>query len=178
MDSLLFAIRQSPNNSPEFFQKTLDSLQAHIAVLDELGVILAVNLAWRRFASSNDLLAESCGPGANYLRACDNATGECSDEARLVFTGINAVIAGDQAEFYLEYPCHSPDEQRWFSVRVTRFIIEHLIRAVVTHDNIPARQVAELSLLALNQRLAAQAATDFDAVQTRGLHQREGIDRW
>ncbi|MBC8117982.1 MAG: hypothetical protein H7X75_00205, partial [Burkholderiaceae bacterium] len=34
----------------EFLASCIDSLSSHIAVLDEDGVILAVNGAWRRFA--------------------------------------------------------------------------------------------------------------------------------
>jgi hypothetical protein len=35
-----------------FWQATLDSLLAHIAILDEYGTIIALNAAWRRFAES------------------------------------------------------------------------------------------------------------------------------
>ena len=59
----------------EFFEKTLDSLRSHIAVLNEDGTILAVNATWKGFASSNGLAAQFCGRGANYLRSCDEATG-------------------------------------------------------------------------------------------------------
>jgi len=34
-------------------QSTLDTLSAHIAVLDQNGVILEVNEAWKRFAREN-----------------------------------------------------------------------------------------------------------------------------
>src|SRR5688572_8116725 len=90
-----------------FFQKTLDSLRAHVAVLTEDGTIVAVNDTWNRFASSNGLAHEFCGPGANYLLSCDRATGECSEEAPVVAAGIRDVIAHRQEHFYLEYPCHS-----------------------------------------------------------------------
>jgi two-component system, NarL family, sensor kinase len=36
--------------SAQFLQNTLDSLTAHIAILDEAGGIVEVNDAWRRFA--------------------------------------------------------------------------------------------------------------------------------
>ena len=48
----------------------LDSLTAHIAVLDAEGSILAVNEGWRRFALENGGDADRCCVGANYLRTC------------------------------------------------------------------------------------------------------------
>src|SRR3954470_11522478 len=98
--SLTNAIQTLPVNS-EFFQKTVDCLRAHIAILDESGTIIAVNATWNRFATSNGLAAEFCGPGANYLRSCDQASGDCSDEAKTVANGIRDVIAQRQEHFYL-----------------------------------------------------------------------------
>jgi diguanylate cyclase (GGDEF)-like protein len=144
----------------EFLQKTLDSLRAHIAILKEDGTIIAVNAPWNKFASSNGLALQFCGPGANYLLACDQATGECSEEAAGVARGIRNVIAKTQDYFYLEYPCHSPTEQRWFSVRVTRFEINDLLRIVVTHDDITQRKLADFKVQEANRLLELLAATD------------------
>ena len=41
------------NETQEFLASCIDSLSSHIAVLDEDGIILAVNGAWRRFADQN-----------------------------------------------------------------------------------------------------------------------------
>lgn len=144
----------------EFFQKTLDCLRAHIAILTDDGTIVAVNATWNRFATSNGLAEEFCGPGANYLRSCDQATGDCSEEAKIVADGIRDVIAERREYFYLEYPCHSPIEQRWFSVRITRFHIADSIRVVVTHDNITQRKLAELEVKDANRLLGLMAVTD------------------
>ena len=144
----------------EFFQKTLDSLRSHIAVLREDGTIIAVNAPWRRFASSNGLADQFCGKGANYLRSCDQAVGECSEEAVEVAQGIRDVIANRQDYFYLEYPCHSPSEQRWFSVRITRFEIGSAVCIVVAHDDITQRTLAEFKVQQATRILELQAATD------------------
>lgn len=45
----------------EFWRGTLDSLTAHIAVLDEHGEIVAVNAAWRRFAHTEHGAPTSSG---------------------------------------------------------------------------------------------------------------------
>ena len=146
--------------SSAFFQKTLDCLRSHMAILNEDGTIIAVNATWNKFASSNGLAEQFCGPGANYLRSCDQATGDCSDEAKIVADGIRDVIANRQEYFYLEYPCHSPTEQRWFGVWITRFEIAQSVRIVVTHDNITQRKLAEIDVKDANRLLGLIAATD------------------
>ncbi len=159
--------------SGEFFQKTLDCLRSHIAILDSDGTIIAVNATWNAFATANGLAAEFCGPGANYLRSCDNATGDCSSEAQVVANGIRSVLAGTQEYFYLEYPCHSPTEKRWFSIRVTRFEIQGEEHVVVAHDNITQRKLAELEICEANRRLGELVVTDG----LTGIGNRRFFDR-
>lgn len=130
----------------ELAQAALDGLSAHIAVLDGEGSILAVNAAWRRFAESNPPASSVIGEGVNYLRVCDSATGDCSDEAGEAASGIRAVLSGKTELFSLEYPCHSPQEKRWFNLRVTRFPGVGPARAIVSHENITARRLAEEAL--------------------------------
>jgi diguanylate cyclase (GGDEF)-like protein len=163
----------APRLRGEFFQKTLDSLRSHIAVLEEDGTIIAVNSAWNNFASANGLAEQFCGIGANYLRSCDQATGECSEEAAAVATGIRDVVAKRRGYFYREYPCHSSSELRWFSVRITRFEIDAALCVVVTHDNITQRQLAEFKLQEVNRLLELQAVTDG----LTGIANRRSFDR-
>ena len=58
-----------------FNRAILDSLSAHIAVLDKAGNIIAVNEAWENFAESNCLEEQiaSTGVGQNYLRVCEKS---------------------------------------------------------------------------------------------------------
>ena len=48
----------------------LDSLDAHIAVLDHSGTILAVNQAWRDFAAANEAGGANVAEEADYLQTC------------------------------------------------------------------------------------------------------------
>ena len=99
--------------SERFARSTLDALSAHIAILDDKGLILATNSAWRDFAIANSARTE-VGVGANYLDACDIAAGPCAEDAAAVAAGIREVIRDERGDFALEYPCHSPSEKRWF----------------------------------------------------------------
>jgi PAS domain S-box-containing protein len=60
--------------------------------------------------------------------------------------GIRAVMTGQKTEFHLEYPCHSPQQQRWFIGRATRFTGAGPVRVVMAHENITERKQAETEL--------------------------------
>jgi PAS domain S-box-containing protein len=146
--------------SKRFLQSTLNALSSHIAILDEHGTIIEVNGAWNHFATRNTFMGSDRGVGDNYLQVCDSASGRFSEEAPVVAAGIRAVMAGECGEFHLEYPCHSPQEQRWFIVRATRFAGDKSIRVVVAHENITERRRSEEALQISEERvrLATEAA--------------------
>lgn len=147
-------------NSEEFSRSTVDALSANIAILDDQGKILTVNKAWRSYAAQNSLPAPDVlthsqhiaqnphdSIGTNYLEVCDGATGECAADAWAVAKGIRSVIRGDCNSFSLEYPCHSPTQQMWFLVRVSRFDGPGPVRLVVAHENVTERRLAQDRLL-------------------------------
>ncbi|MEI6874209.1 MAG: sensor histidine kinase [Spirochaetota bacterium] len=121
----------------------MDALAAHMALLDDSGKILAINRAWRAFAAANSRDIAGLLENANYLAVCDLATGADSAEAAAFAAGIRSVISGAREDFTLEYPCHSPTEERWFTGKVTGFTIEGKSYAVVAHEDITGRKKAE-----------------------------------
>jgi PAS domain S-box-containing protein len=130
----------------------LNALPAHVALLDQEGVIVAVNESWRRFASANVLQGENYAVGLNYLAVCDSAQGDCSAEAHAVAVGIRSVLRGDGRHFALEYPCHSPTEKRWFRVMVTPLQDGQAGGVVVMHVNVTDRKLTEESLRESEER--------------------------
>jgi PAS domain S-box-containing protein len=126
----------------DFSQGTLDSLSAHLCVLDESGRILTVNRAWREFAERNPPATAGVGVDANYLDVCAAATGDDGATAQEMIRGIGAVARGELSEFAQEYACHSPDQQRWFAARVTRFFESGQVRIVVSHLDITEQKRA------------------------------------
>ena len=148
----------------------LDSVSYQIAVLDRDGVIMAVNEPWRRFALENGIdsaqPAQRVAVGVNYLGVCQEAIGEWEKEAIAAHAGIEAVLAGRRSHFALEYPCHSPYEQRWFLMRVTPLDVEEG-GVVIAHADITERKEAERLLTAQRDLLLAldQANTPVIAMQ-------------
>lgn len=129
----------------EFFELTfraavLDSIAAHIAVLDPSGVIVAVNASWQEFAEANQLGDAAMGVGTNYLEVCRFARAD--PNARAALEGISDVIRGFRSTFYHEYPCHSPDEKRYFALRVSP-LVDYPHFVVVTHEDITERVTGE-----------------------------------
>lgn len=148
--------------SQHFLQSTLDALSAHIAILDEQGVIIAVNAAWNRFAQQNNFLGASYGIGVNYISLCEAAVGDCATEGSTVAKGIRKVVSGQTGEFSYEYPCHSPQEKRWFMVCVTRFKGKGPTRVVIAHENITARKQAEEELQWKTALMEAQVNSSIE----------------
>ena len=124
----------------------LDALSAHIAILDETGSIIAVNHAWRRFAELNHPQPSIVCEDANYLSVCDAARGAGAEQAATVAKAVRKIFRSEQDEFSLEYPCHSPEEQRWFDLHVSRFTCKGDSRVVIAHETITGRKLAEESL--------------------------------
>ena len=132
-------------DSEIFKQAVLNSVTAEIAVLNHDGVILTVNEAWRRYsqecAAELGQSAASAAVGGNYLAACEGIKiNPALREALPAQDGIRAVLNGRLPRFYLEYPCPSPQRQRWFSMSVTPLLQgETLQGAVVSLENISER---------------------------------------
>ena len=141
------------HQSETFIKEVLNSLSAHIAVLDTRGVIVAVNTAWRRFAEQNGGASALCQVGSDYLAVCRNAlAGRDDADARAALSGIRAMLDGVRIPFSLEYPCHSPTQQRWFEMRVYPLSGDR-VGVVVAHEDITARRQAEEALWASEAKL-------------------------
>jgi signal transduction histidine kinase len=140
------AAKEEETQRSQELQQTLDSLSAHIAILDESGEIIAVNGMWRAFAEANGGDPGRVSESANYLQACESAAGLNAEEAAAFAGGIRDVLSGRRENFEMEYPCHSPTERRWFIGRVTPYFLNERSWAVIAHENITERKLAEEAL--------------------------------
>lgn len=142
--------------SQRFTRSVLDGLSAHVCVIDATGVIVTVNRAWLDFAVGNGGSLGELREGANYLGVCEIAAPMSTPdaaEAGQFLVLLREVLAGHRTHFQLEYPCHSPSEQRWFMVRVSRIEASDPPRCVVAHDDVTALKLAQKALI-------MQATTD------------------
>ncbi|MBD3268085.1 PAS domain S-box protein, partial [bacterium] len=139
--------------SRNFYQSILDSLTETIAVLDNQGTIVNVNESWRLFARLNGYADPNAGLGTNYPQVCE----QCAEtEAKEVAQAIRHILDGKRDYFETEYPCHSPDTQRWFTVRVSRLRIGSggsSPQLVVSHENITRRKMIEQQFQTREEKL-------------------------
>ena len=123
------AARVSREDEARLAQSAIDSLTAHVAILDECGRIVAVNRAWTEFAQERG--EETAVVGSNYLASC--AASE-DPFARGSSDAISRTLSGEIDGFELEYPCHVPSQRRWFVMRVTRCTGSEPPRVIVLHE--------------------------------------------
>lgn len=141
--------------SEKLSRRTLQALTAHVAVLDHQGRILATNHAWEEFAKANHAAGSpSVRVGASYLETCRRAVAAHDESAARALAGIESVMSGRQAQFSMEYGCHSPREERWFLMTVVP-LDGVADGAVVTHLNITERKRAENALRESEARVQA-----------------------
>jgi signal transduction histidine kinase len=127
----------------QFGLAALDALPVNIAVIDRHGTIVLVNRAWTEFARANgETHLAKVSVGANYLDTCRAGNGE----GQRALEGLQAVLAGRCPLFLLEYPCHSPDQQRWFLMQAA-LLQDPAGGAVIAHLDITRRRCAEEALL-------------------------------
>jgi len=131
-----------------------DALPAQVAVLDADGIILRTNRVWAEFGLDNDLQGEVDMVGEDYLAVCDASNDPAASTAA---EGIRSVLAGERESFSFEYPCHSPNERRWFTMRAIRLSVDDGAHALVMHTDITERKEAELRVTAHNERLETVA---------------------
>ncbi len=150
----------------------LNSLSSHICVVDSDGQIVAINRAWSRFGEENGGKAETLNVGSNYFEACRNAAGpEGREAASRAVEGINRVLSGQADQFEMEYDCHSPDEKRWFVMRVSPLPLEGR-QAVVSHINITQEKRAEEELASLHAiTQSVGASLNLESLTQRVLEQ-------
>ncbi len=100
---------------------------------------------------------------------CHNITDECKDRLTWEIThngvmeqtegaydslkAIEQIIAGEIETFSIDYPCHSPDEKRWFKMTLLRFTFQDNLWILVSHENITQSKLAEINLIKSENKL-------------------------
>ncbi|SIR54632.1 EAL and GGDEF domain-containing protein [Domibacillus enclensis] len=111
--------------------ESMDLLESQIAVIDQDGVIVAVNRAWTSFTASNDGDMVTSGLGVNYLTVLEEAGED------LVSRQIRDILQGKASQSAYSYPCHSPEEERWFCMKAVPVKKDDVLYgALIIHENI------------------------------------------
>ena len=136
---------QAALRAGEAFNRTvLSSLTAHIAVLDQNGVIVTTNEAWDRFARENDGSPDKTGVGCDYLAVCRKAASE-ERSAQEALRAVEQALSGWNEVRPIEYACNSPAIKRWFLLRAAP-LGDDRRGCVISHVDITERKEIELAL--------------------------------
>jgi hypothetical protein len=130
-------------------QAALNHVSPRTVVLDENGIIILVNDAWRQNASNSQADDHNFAcEGINYLDLCDHVLGIESAQVKLLVEGIRSVMRGDQLEFLHKYACHCLNKNRtqWFTAHVSTFLSDGYKLTVIAHIPITKQQFEETSL--------------------------------
>ncbi len=148
----------------------LNSLTAHIAVLDEQGVIIAVNNAWVEYGKNNGITIDTIG--LNYVKICQECVdddGEISDDAATMNKGILDVLTYKTDLFSYQYPCHSLTEKRWFNVTATALKGSKL-GVVISHEDVTKYKNTEIKLQIESDKNAVFLRNASDGIHILNEH--------
>jgi PAS domain S-box-containing protein len=166
---------------PDVWRTVVDSLATNVAVLDERGVVVAVNQGWSRFGVQNGGEPSLVGVGSDYFAVCDAAAAQ-EPFAVAAVSALREIVAGERDAFVSEYRCDSPDRQRWFAMRATPCLGGGPGRVVVMHTDITLRRQAEQQVRSqaaiLGELDAAVIAMDVDGRVTEWNAGAERLYGW
>jgi diguanylate cyclase (GGDEF)-like protein/PAS domain S-box-containing protein len=165
------------------YQVAIDSVLDEIVVIDRDGKIMMVNEAWRKFSRESGLEPGKPPPGMevgdNYLKACQPNTGIAADHNIKARNGIEAVLVGRLPSFSMEYPCHSPDQRRWFKMLVLPLGSDGQ-GVVIAHTNITEFKLIEEALRLSEERWKFALEGSGDGVWDWNIQTSEALysKRW
>jgi signal transduction histidine kinase len=142
------------NSRSGLLAAAFETVPFEVAILDDEGDVVYTNAPWESFAIENGLVGDPASIGENYLDAIDQ-TDPCTTE---IYETIAAVIGAESEHARLEYPCHSPERQRWFMMYARPFEAEGERYVQIGHLDITERKLAEIDVRETNERLSAVAS--------------------
>lgn len=113
-------------------------MPSEAAILDDAGTLILVNQAWRDFGHENGAGSTACGVGSNYLDVCRHAASHGDPIASAAHAALTAILHRHTESARLDYPCHSPTEQRWYQLRAHP-LPGPVHRTLVLHDDVTKR---------------------------------------
>jgi diguanylate cyclase (GGDEF)-like protein/PAS domain S-box-containing protein len=126
-----------------FFSAVIDSLPAFVCVLDENGIVLTVNQAWREHGGVSPLGDIVLSEKDNFLDLHRALIDPLVPEIGRFSDSLAALLRNELTQFSIEYPCPTPMGQVWYHAKVTRYRGVGPLRLVVSHEDITQRRRAE-----------------------------------
>lgn len=140
----------------------LDSLLAHVAIIDADGTIADCNKAWKNF-SDKSVLIKRADTGANYFNVLQHAIEMGDDYALKFLLGLKEVINSKKESFSLRYALQSNSDSLWFKVTVRATNNEHT-HFVMIHEDVSSAVQAQHHLEKTQSRYQIQFEQNLDGI--------------
>lgn len=112
----------------------LNSLPAHIVMIDPQGKILEANNSWYRFATEIGLQPQESGPGNNLFEIKGRFLPEVENGITTMEKTIQSMLAGNLDKF--DYEFHFTNLRRWYNLTLVKLQVDHTDGAVVIFTDI------------------------------------------
>lgn len=126
-------------NSPFFeglFGKAFDTLSCHAAMVDQNGIIIAVNQAWRDLFNEIGFQEKYFAEGVNYSDICERSEVWHLAGGVSFGVGLRAVLDRQMDHFEMEYSSIEKENIHWSLGKVNGLDIRGMRYALVFHQDI------------------------------------------
>jgi len=144
-------IEEAINESNEFLKSVFSVLPANIAILNETGMVVYVNEAWRRSPAVNPFFGKNCGTGINYFEFLNFAAEEFKHISADITEAINGVMLRNLQNYSNEIFYEGRGIRAWYAVAVTHFEWPDSVRTVISFEDITERRDSEERIRKLSQ---------------------------
>jgi len=138
---------------------TLNALVAPVCVLNELGIIIASNAAWRVWA---ELPGAGVEVGSHYVSACRAHGALAPFDSEAIGAGLAQVARGERAMFQFEHGFNTANGPRWLMVSASALRAAGVAHLMLVHEDISERKRRSQWLM-LESTVAARLAHAADA---------------
>lgn len=126
-----------------FSHMVLDALEQQIAVIDNQGVILYTNEAWKTSGVQECTSMTCLDVGRNFLQACQQMTQSGDSIMVEAIEGLKSVLERRSLTYKVEYPSCIAGCERWYAMNITALEGLRSNFSIITHCDITQRKKAQ-----------------------------------
>lgn len=151
--------------SERFAKSTLDAMTVPVAVLDDKGVILVINKAWKKNLYNEASVPQGLKEGENYIEKCLEGAVAESDASKFA-RGLLSVFNESAKTYSQDYSFYSAGEKKWFRSIVEKFEEAGPVRLVILHIDITETKLATEKLKDSEKRYRLLAENSSDMISS------------
>ncbi|WP_440999747.1 PAS domain-containing sensor histidine kinase [Fodinibius sp. SL11] len=140
----------------------LDSLLAHVAIVDGSGIVIDYNEAWQNFDDASTVIKRP-DTGVNYFEILQKAIEMGDDYALKFLLGLKKVLNGDTKSFSLTYPLKTDTNSFWFNVTIRPCNDNHS-HFLMMHEDITASMHAKYEKKEHEDRFQVKFKQSLDGI--------------